>query len=42
VEDFLVDEQDWAIRYAIVDPRSWWPGYWDRRPEAWRSYPTAA
>jgi hypothetical protein len=26
VEDFLVDEHDWAIRYLIVDPRSWWPG----------------
>lgn len=26
VEDFLVDEAAWAIRYLIVDPRSWWPG----------------
>jgi hypothetical protein len=26
VEDFLIDESDWAIRYVIVDPRSWWPG----------------
>jgi hypothetical protein len=26
VEDFLVDEAGWAIRYIIVDPRSWWPG----------------
>jgi hypothetical protein len=26
VEDFLIDEQDWAIRYLIADPRSWWPG----------------
>jgi sporulation protein YlmC with PRC-barrel domain len=26
VEDFLVDEHEWAIRYLIVDPRSWWPG----------------
>jgi hypothetical protein len=26
VEDFLVDEQDWAIRYLVADPRSWWPG----------------
>ena len=99
VEDFLIDEQDWAIRYMIVDPRNWWPGphvlvstdwirtvswddstvdvdvsreavrnapryeptdtfgreqetqfythhgrpgYWDRRPEAWRHYPPAA
>lgn len=26
VEDFLIDEQDWAIRYLVVDPRNWWPG----------------
>jgi hypothetical protein len=26
VEDFLVDETDWAIRYLVADPRSWWPG----------------
>jgi hypothetical protein len=26
VEDFLIDAQDWAIRYLVVDPRSWWPG----------------
>jgi uncharacterized protein YrrD len=27
VEDFLVDQQAWAIRYLIVDPRNWWPGH---------------
>ena len=26
VEDFLVDEESWALRYVIVDPRNWWPG----------------
>lgn len=26
VEDYLVDEREWAIRYVIVDPRNWWPG----------------
>lgn len=26
VEDFLVDDQDWAIRYMIVDTVNWWPG----------------
>jgi len=26
VEDYLIDEREWAIRYVIVDPRSWWPG----------------
>lgn len=25
VEDYLIDEESWAIRYLIVDPRSWWP-----------------
>ena len=26
VEDFLVEEGSLAIRYLVVDPRSWWPG----------------
>lgn len=26
VEDFLVDDVDWAIRYMIVDTRNWLPG----------------
>jgi hypothetical protein len=26
VEDFLVDDQDWAIRYLVVDTRNWLPG----------------
>ena len=26
VEDFLIDEQSWTIRYLVIDPRSWWPG----------------
>jgi hypothetical protein len=26
VEDYLVDDEAWTIRYLIVDPRSWWPG----------------
>ena len=26
VEDFLVDESTWAIRYLIVDTRNWLPG----------------
>lgn len=25
VEDYLIDEESWAIRYLIVDPRNWWP-----------------
>jgi len=26
VEDFLLDDREWAIRYMIVDTRNWWPG----------------
>jgi hypothetical protein len=26
VEDFLVDDGDWRIRYIKVDTRNWWPG----------------
>src|SRR5215471_803759 len=26
VEDFVIDDREWAIRYMIVDTRNWWPG----------------
>jgi len=26
VDDFLADDQSWAIRSIVVDTRSWWPG----------------
>jgi hypothetical protein len=26
VEDFIVDDGTWAIRYLEVDTRNWWPG----------------
>jgi hypothetical protein len=26
VDDFLIDEEDWSIRYLAVDTRNWWPG----------------
>ncbi len=26
VEDFLVDDATWNIRYVVVDTRNWWPG----------------
>ena len=26
VEDFLVDDRTWAIRYMVVDTRNWLPG----------------
>jgi hypothetical protein len=26
VEDFIIDDEMWAIRYLVVDTRNWWPG----------------
>ena len=26
VDDFLIDDQSWQIRYLVVDTRNWWPG----------------
>jgi hypothetical protein len=26
VEDFVIDDDTWAIRYLIVDTGNWWPG----------------
>lgn len=26
VEDFIIDDDAWAIRYIVVDTRNWWPG----------------
>ena len=26
VENFLIDDMIWAIRYLVVDTRNWWPG----------------
>ena len=26
VEDFIIDEEAWAIRYLIINTRNWWPG----------------
>jgi hypothetical protein len=26
VEDFLIDDKVWAIRYMVVDTKNWWPG----------------
>lgn len=26
VDDFLLDDATWQIRYLVVDPRNWWPG----------------
>jgi sporulation protein YlmC with PRC-barrel domain len=26
VEDFVIDDETWAIRYLIIDTKNWWPG----------------
>ena len=26
VDDFVIDDETWAIRYLVIDTRSWWPG----------------
>lgn len=26
VENFIIDDSDWAIRYLVIDTRNWWPG----------------
>jgi len=26
VEDFIIDDNSWTIRYLVVDTRNWWPG----------------
>jgi hypothetical protein len=26
VEDFIIDDETWAIRYLVVATRNWWPG----------------
>ena len=26
VEDFIFDDETWALRYFVVDTRNWWPG----------------
>ncbi len=26
VEDFIIDDKTWAIRYLVIDTHNWWPG----------------
>lgn len=35
VEDFVIDDETWAIRYFIVDTRNWWPGKQVLIPTRW-------
>ncbi len=37
VEDFIMDDQTWTIRYLVVDTRNWWPGKRVLVPPQWTS-----
>ena len=26
VEDFIIDDETWAIRYLVIDTKNWWYG----------------
>jgi uncharacterized protein YrrD len=26
IEDFIIDDETWAIRYLLIDTQNWWPG----------------
>jgi hypothetical protein len=26
VDDFIIEDKNWAIRYLIIDTENWWPG----------------
>ena len=26
VEDFIIDDVSWAVRYLVIDTKNWWPG----------------
>jgi hypothetical protein len=26
VEDFIIDDETWAIRYLVINTHNWWPG----------------
>jgi sporulation protein YlmC with PRC-barrel domain len=26
VEDFIIDDEKWAIRYLVINTHNWWPG----------------
>lgn len=35
VDDFLIDDETWAIRYLVIDTRNWWPGKKVLIPPQW-------
>ncbi len=26
IEDFIIDDETWSIRYLVIDTKNWWPG----------------
>lgn len=37
VDDFLVDDETWFVRYLVIDTRNWWPGKDVLLPPQWIS-----
>jgi hypothetical protein len=37
VEDFIIDDANWSIRYLLIDTVNWWPGKKVLLPPAWAS-----
>jgi hypothetical protein len=37
VEDFIIDDTNWSIRYLLIDTVNWWPGKKVLLPPAWAS-----
>lgn len=35
VEDFIIDEDEWAIRFLMIDTKNWWPGRMVLIPPRW-------
>lgn len=35
LQDFLIEEESWSIRYILVDTRDWWPGKHVVIPPQW-------
>ncbi len=35
LQDFLIEDDSWAIRYIVVDTRDWWPGKHVVMPPQW-------
>ncbi len=35
VDDFILDDETWAVRYLVIDTRDWWPGKKVLIPTQW-------